>query len=127
MTRITAKKAKELGLEEAPKRKYHNTICVADGIKFDSVKESRKYTELVLLQKAGEVAEIKLQPVYVLQEGFKRGKRSFRPITYKADFEVTYTNGRVQVIDVKGYKTEVYKIKKKLFLAKYPNLEFEEC
>lgn len=69
---------------------------------------------------------LELQPVYELQEGYKRGKRKVQPITYIADFLVTYKDGRQAVIDVKGVKTEVYRIKKKLFEYKYPDLEIVE-
>lgn len=45
---------------------------------------------------------------------------------YVADFKVTYADGRVEIIDCKGMKTEAYKIKKKLFEYRYPELTIKE-
>ena len=43
-----------------------------------------------------------------------------------ADFVVTYSDGHVEVIDVKGVRTDVYKLKRKMLLFKYPDLIFRE-
>lgn len=124
MTRMSVEKAKELGF--VPKSKYHNKKVTIDGIAFDSQKEAKYYMELLLRQRIGEVTEIKLQPIFELQAAFKRKGRLIRAITYKADFEITLANGKVQVIDVKGCETEVYKIKRKMFQCKWPEVEFIE-
>lgn len=97
-----------------------------DGIQFDSLAEARYYAQLKLLKASGDVKEFELQPKFILQEGYKKGRRSVAPITYRADFLVTYKDGRTEVIDVKGMRTEVYRIKKKMFEYKYPNLEIVE-
>lgn len=106
--------------------KYRSRKTMVDNITFDSQAEANYYSNLKLLQRAGEVKEFDLQPTYLLQEGYKRGKRNVQPITYIADFLVTYTDGRQEIIDIKGAKTEVYRIKKKLFEYKYPDLEIRE-
>ncbi|CAK0771112.1 conserved hypothetical protein [Gammaproteobacteria bacterium] len=50
-------------------------------------------------------------------------KRPFGyPITYRADFRVTYADGHQEIEDVKGMETEIFKLKKKLFDYKYPDL-----
>lgn len=106
--------------------KYHNKKTVVDGIKFDSAKEANRYKVLKYMEEQGEIAELHLQPKYVLQEGFTNatwGKQ--RPIIYKADFEYRKDDKTI-VEDVKGMKTQVYKIKKKMFLLKYPNVIFKE-
>lgn len=74
------------------------------------------------------VVSIELQPVFELQEGYVRGGKKIRPITYRGDFRVTYACGRVEIIDSKspGTLTEVYKIKKKMLLYKYPNIVLKE-
>jgi len=108
------------------KSKYHSRKVEVDGIKFDSSKEAKRYKELILLQKTGTVLEIELQPSFVLQEGYKRFGKSIRPITYRADFKVKWKDGRVQIIDTKGFKTKDYLIKKKILLFKYPELDFVE-
>lgn len=98
-----------------------------DGITFDSAKEARKYEELKLLQRAGEVVEIELQPEFELQPGYRTPDGNYvRPIRYRADFRVTYKDGRVVVIDTKGYRTKEYLLKKKMLLYQHPDIEFME-
>lgn len=108
------------------KRKYGNTKVEVDGFIFDSKREASYYQELKYRKMAGEIKDIKLQPEYELQPRFRHGKHTIRPITYTADFEIILANGKKQVIDVKGFKTEGYKMKKKLFMYKYPDVEFLE-
>lgn len=127
MTRLTMKQAKELGLEVPRPSKYRSRKVVVDGIRFDSKKEADKYCELKLLKKAGIVKEIVLQPLFLLQPAYMHRGKKIRAITYRADFKVTYADGRIVVIDVKGYRTKEYQLKKKMFLARYPEIEFEEC
>lgn len=106
--------------------KYRNKKTVIDGFTFDSKKEANRYCELKLLKKAGEIEFLELQPRYLLQERFKdySGKIQ-RKIEYVADFQY-FEYERMVVEDVKGIKTDVYKLKKKLFLFKYPNMIFRE-
>lgn len=106
--------------------KYKSRKTKVDNILFDSIAEANYYNRLKLLQKAGEVRCFEIQPTYILQEGYKRGNRKVQPITYKADFLVTYADGRNELIDVKGMKTEVYKMKKKMLEYRYPDLEIIE-
>ena len=47
-------------------------------------------------------------------------------MTYTADFVVEYADGRVEVIDVKGMRTDVYKLKRKLLLSRHPDMIFRE-
>jgi len=124
MTRLTKRQARALGIEV--KSKYHSRKETVDGITFDSRKEANRYRELCILKRAGEVVGIELQPEFVLQEGFRHNGKWHRPITYRADFRVTYADGRVEVEDVKGMRTDTYKLKKKLLLAKYEGLIFKE-
>ena len=56
-------------------------------------------------------------------DAFIKNGRKYQSITYIADFVVTYPDGRVEVEDTKGKYTEVFKIKQKLFEARYPYLE----
>jgi hypothetical protein len=99
-------------------RKYNNRETVINNIKFDSKKEAKYYIELNNKKKAGLIKKFELQKKYVLipsQKGFD-GKVLERPLTYRADFVVTENDGNVFIYDVKGYKTDIYKIKKKLML-----------
>lgn len=101
--------------------KYGNKKTVVDGITFDSKKESQRYCELKLLEKAGEITELELQPKFLLQPPFKKNGETHRAITYTADFTY-WSQGEWVVEDVKGMETEVFKLKRKLFEAKYPDL-----
>lgn len=122
--RITSKEYRKLISKK--KRKYKNKIVHLDGKRFDSQKEAQYYSELKMLKKKGIVKKIELQPKFVLQEGFNKNGERHRPISYIADFRVTYSDGSVEIIDVKGTKTNVYKLKKKLFEFKYPELTIKE-
>ena len=105
--------------------KYLSKKTIIDGITFDSKKESKRYIELKRRQTLGEISCLELQPPFLLQEGFTRDKKKYRPITYIADFKYV-ENGKVIVEDVKGFKTPEYKIKKKLLLYKYGDFEYRE-
>ena len=107
--------------------KYHAKKTVVDGIMFDSKKEAARYAELKLLERAGIISQLVLQPRFELQEGFRKNGKSYRKIEYVADFMYRDNKAEETVIeDVKGVKTEVYKLKKKLFEAKYKNLTIKE-
>lgn len=108
--------------------KYFNKKVIVDGIKFDSKKEAKRYTELKLLKKAGLIKELELQKKFEIQPKYTNNKgEHIRAITYKTDF-FYYDNKKEQYIveDTKGYRTDVYKLKKKLFEFKYPDLTIEE-
>lgn len=106
--------------------KYGNIKTEVDGIKFDSKKEANRYQELKLLKSIGKIEKLKLQPRYELQPKYKINGRNIRNIEYKADFEyIDKKTGEIITEDVKGMKTPVYKIKKKLFEYKY-NREIKE-
>lgn len=93
--------------------KYGNRNTVIDGISFDSSKEARRYTELRLMERAGKIKNLELQVPFELLP--KCGKN--RAVKYVADFVYIDENGKKIVEDVKGYRTEVYKLKKKMMLA----------
>lgn len=94
--------------------KYHSKKCKYNDIVFHSKKEMNRYKELLLLQKANEINGLSLQVPFTLIEKSEYGRK----IKYIADF-VYYENGEVIVEDVKGMKTDVYKLKKRLFEEKY--------
>lgn len=105
--------------------KYFNKQTKIDGILFSSKKEALRYAELKLLESAGEISDIKIQPKFLLQDGFFYQKKKERSIIYIADF--SYIEGGKEIIeDCKGMKTEVYKLKRKLLLYKYPTINFRE-
>ena len=104
--------------------KYHNKKTIIDNITFDSKREAQRYCELKLLQRAGEISHLELQPEFVLLETFKKNGKTHRGIKYIADFMYcdTAKGGAVVVEDVKGVETKEFKIKRKLFESKYPDL-----
>lgn len=72
--------------------KYKNKKVQIDMYVFDSIAESRRYKELALLEKAGEIENLQLQPKFLLQESFKKNGKTYRKIEYIADF--SYCQGR---------------------------------
>ena len=107
--------------------KYKNKKVVVDGIEFDSKKEANRYKELKLLEKAGEIKDLELQKVFELIPSFKKNGKAYRKTTYKVDFSYFDTReGKYKVEDVKGFKTDVYKLKKKLFEYKFKELDLKE-
>ena len=105
--------------------KYKNKKTIVDGIKFDSEMESHYYIYLKQLKEIGEVVDFVLQPTYLLQEGFNLNGKRIRAITYKADFKVIYKDGHEEVIDVKGKLTKEFKIKRKMLLYRYRDINFK--
>ena len=100
--------------EAVPMRpnKYKAKKTVVDGIKFASKREAARYKDLLVLERAGQIACLELQHVYhLIVNGVNLGK-------YIADF-LYIENGSVVVEDAKGFKTPVYRLKKKLMFALY--------
>ena len=103
--------------------KYHAIKTTIDGKTFDSKKESLRYNELKILEKAGEISELVLQPEFILQDAFKKNGKKYRPIIYRADFKYKEKGHPGEVVeDVKGVKTKDFMIKQKLFEARFPDL-----
>lgn len=117
-------------------RKYRNKEIVIDGIKFQSIKEGRRFQSLRIMEKAGIIKDLRRQVTFVLIppqdiRDRKTGKhlRTERAIKYRADFMYTDSRGCTIVEDVKGYKGgqayTIFKIKKKLMLYRY-GIEVDE-
>ena len=107
--------------------KYHNKKTTIDGMLFASKKEANYYIKLKLMQQAGIIWDLELQKKYVLQKAFTFNDKTIREISYYADFVYKDKEG-LHVVDIKGgkaTKTDVYKLKKKLFIKKY-GLDIEE-
>ena len=66
--------------------KYRNKKAQVDMYEFDSIKESKRYKELKLLEIAGEISNLELQPKFLLQDSFKKNGKAYRKIEYIADF-----------------------------------------
>jgi len=108
--------------------KYRAIRTTVDGITFDSKREANRYSELKMMEKAGIINSLKLQPEFKCQINGKK------ICTYKADFEYLMVDdigpqgqiGYYIVEDVKGFKTPVYKLKKKLVEALFPGTFIKE-
>lgn len=116
---------------EIPKQKvnkYHAEKAFVGEKRFDSRFEAQRYQELVNLEKAGKITNLQTQVPFELQPGYTNNQgKKIRPITYLADF--TYSEGDLLIVeDTKSpaTRTEVYKIKKKLFEARFPEYIFRE-
>ena len=96
--------------------KYHN---VREG-GWDSKREKRRGRELELLQRAGEIRELRRQVRFTLIPAqYADGKCLFRSTVYVADFTYRLKDGTFVVEDCKGYRTDTYKIKKKLMYERF--------
>lgn len=101
--------------------KYNAKKSEIDGIRFDSALEGKYYLHLKELQAKGEVTRFEMQPSFILQGGFTDdfGVKHY-PIKYVADFLVYYPDKPPVVVDVKGMVTTDFKLKRKLYCAKFP-------
>lgn len=101
--------------------KYYNKKTTIDGIVFDSAKEAKRYNELKMLERAHIIDNLQMQKVFELQPKYINCiGQHIRAITYIADFYYYDNEFKKWVVeDTKGFRTEVYKIKKKLFEYKY--------
>ena len=97
------------------KSKYNAKKTIIDGIKFDSKKEGAYYLKLKQLEKAGMITDLKLQVPFQWVETHSNLDQAIHfKRKYIADFTCIDYNKDLCIIDVKGYKTEVYKKKKKI-------------
>ena len=122
-------------LERVAVSKYHNRKITFEGEVFDSKKEFRRWQELRMLERSGIIHNLRRQVKYVLipaqyetyprfsQKTGKRLKDGIRRIeketSYIADFVYSNFDGSITVEDVKGIRTDVYIIKRKLMLERY--------
>lgn len=128
--------------------KIPHNFTEVDNIKFHSKMESKYYQYLMKLKnekiitERGILVDIELQPEFLLQEKFiiingravfasnpdfeklkrKHNCKTIRAIKYKSDFKEIYDTGEVRLVDTKGASTTDFEIKRKMFMAKYPDL-----
>lgn len=107
--------------------KYKNKKIVIDGIEFDSRLEANRYCQLKILERAREIKDLRRQVEFIIQPSYKKNNKTIRAIKYIADFVYYDVKKKKTIIeDTKGFKNEVYRIKKKIFEYKYPELEIVE-
>jgi len=123
--------------------KYKAVKTTIDGITFDSKREAKRYSELKVLEKAGHITHLELQPEYQITiNGAKicKYKADFRYFTVRAENNERSYNSKGEwqtptmtgdkegqiVEDVKGFKTPIYRLKKRLVEASYPGTLIKE-
>ena len=124
-----------VGKTKAPK--YHNQPDSRGNLRFDSKKEARRYDELMLMLKAGQIRNLRLQQQYTLQESYitETGER-VRAIHYVADFAYERPTAPdkygtvfwlpvVEDVKSRATKTAQYEMKKKLLRERF-NLTITE-
>lgn len=105
------------------RNKLGNKAIIIDGQRFDSRAEAKRYGQLRMLERAGEISDIRCQVVYelipahyeyvptgkIFSRGAKKGQKEYKrvtvelPVKYIADFVYKDKNGNTVVEDVKGY------------------------
>jgi hypothetical protein len=116
-------------MKTGKRTKYGNRqVRHEDGTVFDSVKEMARYNQLLIMQTAGEIKDLKCQPRFVLQESFKYQGKTVRAITFKADFVYRDMARRCLVVeDVKGGKatqTQAFNLRWKMAKYKFPTIDW---
>ena len=127
--------------------KIKHKKTTVDNITFDSKTEANYYEYIRDNKEKLNIKEIELQPQFILQEKHmvinnqvivpkdekelkslqkKHPGCTVQPIKYIADFVVHYPDGHKQVVDTKGMRTEMFKLKRKMLLYKYPDIDFLE-
>jgi len=110
------------------RNKYGAKSVTIDGHVFPSKRESEYYLLYKDMLERGEIVNLELQPRFTLIPAYTtRAGKKVRPCHYTADFLLTYPDGRKKVVEVKGYRTRDYMLRRKLFEYKYQQfVEFEE-
>lgn len=100
--------------------KYHAKRTSVDGIVFDSKREADRYLVLKGMEEDGSIEDLRRQVRYELVPAFDVDGKHYRPVFYVADFVyVDKETGKEVVEDVKGMRTDVYRLKSKLFARRY--------
>lgn len=94
--------------------KYGNKRVMVDGVWFDSQREAKRYGQLKMMEKAGEISALTLQVYFTLAESVVLNGRKKPALRYVADFCYNTNDGFPVVEDCKGHKTAVYRIKQHL-------------
>ena len=121
---VSAKEYRAWGKES--QSKYHAQKTTVNGTEYDSKKESKRAVELECLEKLGKIKNLQKQVRFILQEGYTNNEGvKIRSISYIADF--VYEDGGQKIVeDSKGFRTEVFVLKKKMFMKIYPEYKFIE-
>ena len=105
--------------------KVTRKLLNGDLVTFDSKKEAKRFDELLLLAKQGIIKGLVLQPEFEIIPTVRHNGKTLCKIKYIADFKYKQDDKTI-IEDVKGFKTDIYNLKKRLFLLQNPDLEFIE-
>lgn len=133
MTRMTAKQFRAMNETPKARNKFNAKPTVVDGVRFDSIKEAKRWIYLRQLEKAGEISHLERQPKFKLMNGdrpvlirsdrYKNGRQA----VYKADF--SYFDGEVRIVEdvkSKATRTEAYCLRKAFVEAQFPAVRIVE-
>lgn len=113
---------------KAKKSKYKNVPVVADGVRFDSKKEYSRWVELKRLEALGEISHLERQGKIYLYSGstpvtYDSGRKAY----WKFDFAYFCSRRNKRILeDAKGFRTDVFKLKKAILKANYIGIEIVE-
>lgn len=100
--------------------KYHAKRTSVDGTTFDSRREADRYLVLKSMEENGAIEDLRRQVRYELIPAFDVDGVHYRPVFYVADFVYIDKETDEEVVeDVKGMRTDVYRLKSKLFARRY--------
>ncbi|MEN6622183.1 MAG: DUF1064 domain-containing protein [Smithella sp.] len=109
-----------------PKSKYQSVECIVDGITFQSRLEGRRYAELKRIEMDGAIHDLELQPKFLIQDTVvdPYTHKKLLPIHYIGDFMYVDLNGQKICEEIKGFFSDVAKLKFKLVIPRYPEIKF---
>jgi hypothetical protein len=102
--------------------KYNARKVKIDGYLFDSRREAERYSELRIMEKAGEIKDLIVHPKIELQPGFNYKDKRIKAINYIADFQYYDEHDNIIIEDVKGVETQAFRIKWKMLQYKFRGL-----
>lgn len=95
------------------KSKYGNCKTAYKGVTYMSKKEANYAMALDAMKKRGDIIS------YTCQVPFQITINNIKCFKYLLDFEVKYSDGHIEYVDVKGFRTKIYRLKKKCVEAQY--------
>jgi len=99
--------------------KYGNKKTVFEGRKYDSQLESAVAQEIVLLKRTGTINKVEPQKTFTLY-----GRGGSKICGHRVDFLLTFTDGHQEAWEAKGFATEIWRLKRKLFEDNYPEITY---
>jgi hypothetical protein len=107
--------------------KYGAKSVTIDGHVFPSKRESQYYLLYRDMLKRGEIVKLELQPKFIIIPAYtNHAGKKVRPCHYTADFLLHFPDARKMVVEVKGFRTRDYMLRRKLFEWQYSEYEFAE-